>query len=222
MLNENDIALVESHLEGKLSGEELDAFLAREQSDPDFAEYIAFRKKIGDAWTTAGDYLQAKQWVKESLEAKTEKSAVGRTRWYALAAIIVILLGVYLIIKFSTQNLDDTPGFASGNNDVELHPGALIDPKTGIDTLDVKPILRGMINGTIYAITDTLAFSWESEKSFENLIISLEENDSIVMRLSLNKNQKSMSLPPASFKSGSYYWYLDKPKVKGYFKIVNE
>lgn len=224
MLNENDIALVENYLEGKLSGKELESFLDLKEGDPDFAQYIAFRQKIGDAWTTAGDYLEAKQWVKESLQGQyqSKKTNLNRSSWYAMAAVILILLGVYLIVKFSSQTIDETPGFASKNNEIEVNMGVPIEHKASIDTLTSEPLLKGTINGTIYAITDTLSFSWESKKSFKNLIISRIENDSVIMRVPLNKDQFDYYLSPGALASGNYYWYLDKPKVKAFFKIENE
>ena len=68
MVNEHDIELLESYLEGKLQGKELEAFLERQKSDPEFAQFIHVRQMIGDAWTSGAEYLDAKKWVTEAMK----------------------------------------------------------------------------------------------------------------------------------------------------------
>ncbi len=226
MINEHDIELVESYLEGKLEGKDLEAFKEREANDPEFARFIQVRIMIGDAWTSAADYLEAKQWVKETINnhVQTKSRFNNKTIWFSLAAIILILIGVFVIMKIATKNADDQPAYASDTTQVEIdiNQSGPPDQKAGIDTVFTFPVLTGMINNETYTVSDSLVFTWESNVSYSELIIALQSNDSIINTEALDAGQTKFVLMAGLLKPGLYYWCLDKPLVKAYFIIVEE
>lgn len=226
MINDTDIALVERYLEGRLVGDELKAFKQREADDPDFAHYIKVQELVEYTWTSAAEYSEVKQWVADSISHhKESKTRFGkRTIWLSLAAVILILFGVYAILKLGNQDANDQPAFASDTSNVELliQQTGQPDQKAGIDTVFTYPILSGMINNEVSRSTDSLYFSWESNIDHKELFIALAGNDSIVLRTILENGQSSLILNPGSLKSGVYYWGLDNFNVKGHFSILDK
>ena len=227
MVNEHDIELVESYLEGNLQGEELEAFLERQKSDPEFAQFIQVRMMIGDAWTGAADYLEAKKWVSDTIhEHVRNKSRFNRNiLWYSLAALILVFIGIFVILEFSSRGIDDQPTLASDTTliELELNKTGPQDHKASIDSAFIEAVLITPVNNEVYSVTDSLNLIWEfTGFEYKELNICLSINDSSVFTILLEARQTEYLLRSGILMPGTYYWYLDKPVTKGDFEIISE
>jgi len=225
MLKEHDIELVEQFLEGNLEGDELKSFKEREASDPEFARFIKVRLMIGDAWTSASNYIEAKQWVSSTIDKhiKVKSRVKRRNTWFSLAAMIIILLGVYIIMKFGFNSGDDQPSFASDTTLIEINQGIPQDEKANIDTVSYIPGLLAPPHNTSFPLTDSVEFKWEPGETVNFMLcICLAKNDSIVFTVPFENKETKYILEPGQLGAGEYYWYLDYPEYKGHFKIIGE
>lgn len=226
-MNEHDIELVERFLEGKLDDKELAEFQEKKKQDPEFARFVKVHKMIGDAWISAAHYQKSKRWVNETISDHLKRSPVRirRNMYFSLAALVLALLSIFIIMKFSSRNTDDIPVIASDTTttQVELEMNVPPEHKASLDTLYAEPILISPVSDTVFSQNDSLPFTWQpSGTLFRILYIKLIENDSIVLTHELESGQGKLVLPPGKFGSGSYIWYLDIPVVKSHFKIVEE
>ncbi len=94
--------------------------------------------------------------------------------------------------------------------------------KGGIDSLNSTVVLKGTIHGMIFNVSDSLAFSWDIESSYNKLIICHAYNDSVIMSIPVPDGSSGIILAPGSLNAGTYYWNVADSEAKGHFKVVNE
>ena len=112
------IELIERFHEGKLHGQELDAFLERQQTDQDFAkmveDYLETFKSI-DAVGRQGFMTEVAEWEREIAadEQKPTTSMIPSRRLLAVAASILAVILPLAYLYFSSTNADSQALFAS-------------------------------------------------------------------------------------------------------------
>ncbi|MDT8394571.1 MAG: hypothetical protein RQ761_12060 [Bacteroidales bacterium] len=226
MINETDIELAEQYLEGSIEGENLRAFEERLEKEPDLRQFIETRQAIGKAWRGAGEYLEARKWVKNSIDAhvKQKSRSTNRTLWYSIAALIIVSFAIWGVMRLDNGRDEQKPLIAEDTSAIrlEVHPGTEREQKARLDTAKRAPALLSMIEGESSLTSDTITFKWKDGDAFKELFIARTENDSVVYTYNLKPGQHIYILLPGTLQSGSYYWYLDQPLVKGHFIIMEE
>ena len=110
-VNEIDILLIENYLDGNLNAEEIKAFDERLESDKDFTKTFNFRKKMPNLIQNASDYKNVREEVRLEIDKyNTKKIQLNKTLVYSIAASIILLAGIFIVLRFTVFNtIDSSP-----------------------------------------------------------------------------------------------------------------
>ena len=148
MLKEEDIALIDAFINGELGGNELNAFIERRKSDPEFDKEVELLLSISEGY----ERIELKEQMRELEEQfrfnETEVAASSSRRYsieherfnyrkLAIAAGIAALISTPFII----QHFNESPGIDDGKRKYGTPQDTILpnDSIKGIDG-DVLPI----------------------------------------------------------------------------------
>ena len=106
MKTRNDFELIEAFFDDDLSLSEKEIFDEKLKNDPEFAKNFKFRKTIVEHLRKANNYQKTKKNVAGILNARKTISISSKT-YFAIAASILILFGIFIIIKQYDIKNDD-------------------------------------------------------------------------------------------------------------------
>lgn len=164
------------------------------------------QKKLKGLWNDAKRYQKIQDEVRQAINQADETTRIipfYRQRYFAIAATIIILIGVSLILVFIIQN----PFSNSGKND--LTHGNDTTLKLHMD----KPVPKA--RQEIYR--DEIFLKWDNHyDSITHLVILDTKDGKIVFRTEIKPAQQSFLLPKNKLNQGSYNWYVgDNKFTKG-------
>jgi|GEM_PF-6308917 len=99
MNNQEDINFIERYLDGDLNSEELKAFRERMENDLEFMTLCNERINIAEQWALSNEYVKTKGQIRDLIESSKRKSQITRRYFLSLAAVVLILVGIFGILR---------------------------------------------------------------------------------------------------------------------------
>ncbi|MFZ4546140.1 MAG: hypothetical protein ACOYN4_01825 [Bacteroidales bacterium] len=222
----NDINLIESYLEGSLTGKELADFNERIQSDSAFNNLFDQRKLIQESYIEATERNKLKKQIRSIVTNEKRKSSNQR-RKYLIAASLISIMGIASFFLMQTKHTS-TPDLAKqeinyGTDEVISGNENRIVEYGSADTFnkqpDKPPISFLPPEGAIFRKTDTIWF-FPPNATAENQLFITDKTGNIVKKVTLKPTQPDYRVLPDVLKPGTYIWYLSQDKtIKHSFKI---
>ena len=108
-MNEFDphIDLIDRYLRGELHGAELEAFMTKLQSDPDFKLQVEQHEKLAAAVYAFG-HAQMKRYLQEKTRHRGIFNLSSKTWYFAVASVMLIAFSSAIIIWKLNQNAENT------------------------------------------------------------------------------------------------------------------
>lgn len=217
MKDNTDNQLIEDYIDGNLKGAELANFQQRLKSDAELAKAYKLRTKLANLWQQADQYQQTKAQIREVIDFENKSRFFNSRKTYyllAIAASIILLLGVYWFIDSRDKNLKNEMAETAGTIIFQIDkPDKLAEIKYSIQLIspeDMQSFNRG----------DTIEFKWKSavDSTEINLVIKNRNNNEIVFQLTDYTNDQLLFVSD-KLKSGDYEWSVHDTANKRFFTI---
>lgn len=210
---ENDIDLIEKHLEGSLSEKQEITFQERIANDSGFAGLFAERQLLQEAYTEAALRSSIKRNI---FSAMVEERGLTKTRnriWMA-AATLILLATIGSVLIYNSSGRMPEEQYATELNSPENEDREAIQRKSNnmeeysnIDVLVRKESVDDFFPDelTMLKATDTIIFKWPSSLNERYLTIYNGKGE-LVKKATIKKKVNEFILLPGILKPGVYYW----------------
>lgn len=236
--------LIEDFFDGNLNEEELAQFNKRLEKDPEFTKQFNFRKNLAEKWLAAREYETIKDQVGRIIK-ESKSRALFRKYYLPVAASIIILLGIYGVIRLANYN-EDSERIAQDQEEIIIPDTTADSTKKDkllipqIDELEFKAnieyfqdpdsinllmqniTLTTPINNEKYTVSDSIELAWETtiNQEFYLYIFSISE-DTMIFKTRIDLSKGKYLVQSNALEIGSYYWFLVSPEKHGKFIISN-
>lgn len=205
----HDIELIERFLEGSLNGIETEAFMARVEKDPEFAQVFEERKLLQEAYIEAHSRIELKSKIKLVVTAEKLKKANQRKIWLAAASLIVLAtIGSFLIYnsinnkqenQYAKEQTSPEQAIERKNNKMNEYGNMdVVVRKESIDDFFPDEF-------TPLKASDTICFKWPSSMNLRYLTIYNNKGE-LVKKVTIKKKMKEYVVKPGILKPGVYFW----------------
>ncbi len=176
-------------------------FICMEMDDKD----IERQNKLKDLWNDAKQYQETREEVRNALHAfKVMPRTIPfyRHRNFAIAASIVILVGISAILFFVIEK-----PFSDSRSDDLTH---------GNDTTLRLQIDKPVSKASQQIYQDNTLLQWTNiYDTITHLVLVDATDGKIVFRTEIKPAQQNFQIPKNTLKSGKYDWYVgDKKQTK--------
>jgi len=232
-INKNDIDIIEKYLDGELKPEEKKSFEERMQTDQDFKNLIEARNEIRGVWLK----VKIKEAVKEEVKSIYKEGSnqeknflrilpvlVLHYRYYAIAASLLILIGILFSFLFINKGSKDVTVAVTDQNktyqvqkpeDQIYKGGKNIYKGHESIILLIKPD-----SGAILKADKDILFHWKyNADSLTHLTITDENKKLTIFSKKVSLSENRYILPARTLRPGIYSWYVGDVKVKWVFVI---
>lgn len=219
--NEKDMLLIENYLDGKLSGEQQEAFLKRLKNDEGFAETFEFRKKMPGLMKDASNYETTRNEVGMAIrQQKQLVFGVNRNLVFAAAALILVIIGFAAILRFA---IDKDAGQSDQLVDKSLKEVLKIDEPLSFATSAIAPKKLEIISPTKFQVFQTgekIVFKWNSQsRTSGKLSVENYKTKEVVFDVEVFLQDREYIFSSQKPDTGKYTWYLVDTIPKGSFTI---
>jgi hypothetical protein len=161
-------------------------------------------KKLRGLWNDAKRYKEVRDEVRQSLFQSHETRFIipfYRKKYFAIAASLVILIGISAILIFIIHQ----PSSNSGKDELTIGKDTIL--KLQMDKPEAKA------RQEIYR--DELLLQWNNKyDTISHLVVFYSPNGKIVYRKEIKPAQLSYKLPKCLLQPGKYEWYVGDKKFK--------
>ena len=158
MKEDTDNQLIEDYIDGNLKGAELANFQKRLKSDAEFAKAYKLRTKLANLWQQADQYQQTKAQIREVMDTEKKSRFFNHRKAYyllAIAASIILLLGVYWLIDSRDKNLKNEMAETAGTIVFQMDkPDKLAEIQYTVQLISPE-------NEQSFKQGDTIEFRWK-------------------------------------------------------------
>jgi len=230
-MKDKDIQMIEDHIEGNLTGDELVSFNLRLASDSAFAKAYEERKKLAQLWNETREYQATKEFVKDALSNQKPEFFISyRYHLLSVAAALVILIGGYFLLLNERGHQPDGLNGSVAVSDTAKGSDHTIRFKVdepmhlaAIDTVQKNVRLIHPIAGASYKISEPITFMWESDQNLiDTILIRNETSSTVLSRVIVNLSDSAYTMKYPQFDPGYYTWNLTTCDQMGRFTIINE
>lgn len=210
MKNSNfDIELIERFLEGTLNDQEKEAFLARVESEPEFAKKFSARKLLQETYTEATKRIELKKKIRSVVDEEKRKVSNQRKIWLVAASLIVIATIGSLLIYNSRTNKQENQ-YAKEQNSSDQAVQGKQNRMGEYGNMDV--VVRNAAVDDFFPdeftelkSTDTICFRWPSTLT-ERFLTIYNSKGQLVKKVTIKKKVKEYVLMPGILEPGVYFW----------------
>ncbi len=220
-VNEIDILLIENYLDGNLNAEEIKAFNARLESDKDFAKAVEFRKSMPNLIQNAADYKIVREGVRQEIDKyNTKKIQLNKTLVYSIAASIILLAGIFIVLRFTVFNANDSSPIMAESSDTTEQLLKMDKPVEYGDIAieDNAILLLSPKNDEIISDAGQIMFKWKTNLTDSAQLIIIK-NDNIIFEETVLLRSGLLEISELNLRSGVYSWYLNDTIVMATFII---
>lgn len=218
--NEKDMLLIEKYLDGQLLGKELEAFNSRLKTDEDFAMAFELRQKMPALMKDALEFETTREEVRVAIQQEKELIFGFNRNWIYAAATIVILIGLFVVIKLS-NNDESVPGnrIAKENHEEVLKVDHPIN-YAKLNELDEKVELIGPLNFQAFNKGDQVILKWNTEsQDTAKLFLTKFNEKEILFETEILLSNREFILHNPKLSTGNYSWYINDTVLRGSFKV---
>ena len=194
---ENDIELIESFLDNKLSVKEVAEFNERLNADSTFNSLFQFRLKIQESWNEANEFESTKSYLK-NIQMKNTKTNSSKKFYWAIAVAAMLVLIVPLAIKFNKNA-----------NKLQIDD---VEQKATIEFLDQLYKQVYPLQGQVVK-SGNILFTWESALDVKTAIILTEMDSKEVYIISPITSDQKKYLLKDTMPPGKYEWKMEGFKI---------
>ena len=210
MKTENELQLIEDYLDGLLTGEKLEAFNKKIETDTAFAKAFEERKKLERLWKAAEEYRQTKDRVVAIIKKEHNAPLHLLRKYYyiwAFAASVVLLLAVYFLLIRQNGSLP----FKEEKQLAVTDTFAIHKEKPqqfAKLTLLIQPV--SPLSGDTFTTGDSLIFRWKIPDIKREIPFKIINNTTgrTVMDTTVPLPDSLLILPPGRLNAGTYLWYM--------------
>ncbi|MHC1777555.1 MAG: hypothetical protein AB9834_19310 [Lentimicrobium sp.] len=207
--SDNDIELIERFLEGSLNKREEEAFLARLESEPEFAQAFSERKLLQKTYTEATKRIELKKQIRSVVGEEKRRAAYQRKIWLAAASLIVLAtIGSFLIYNARNNGTENqyAKEFPSPDQAVQGKQNKMGE-YGNMDVVERKESVDDFFPDefTPLKASDTICFKWPSSMNLRYLTIYNNKGE-LVKKVTIKKKVKEYVLIPGILKPGVYHW----------------
>jgi hypothetical protein len=207
--SDNEIELIERFLEGSLNEQEKGAFLARVESDPEFAQAFSERKLLQESYTEATRRIELKKQIRSVVGEEKRRASNQRKIWLAAASLIVLAtIGSFLIYNAQNNGTDTQYAKEQPSPDQEVKGKQNKMGEYGnLDVVERKESVDDFFPDefTPLKASDTICFRWPSSLNLRYLTIYNHKGE-LVKKVTIKKKVKEYVLMPGVLKPGVYHW----------------
>jgi hypothetical protein len=217
MKEDTDNQLIEDYIDGNLKGAELANFQKRLKSDAEFAKAYNLRLKLANLWQQADQYQQTKAQIREVMDAEKKSRFFNHRKAYyllAIAASIILLLGVYWLIDSRDKNLKNEMAETAGTIVFQMDkPDKLAEIQYTVQLISPE-------NEQSFKQGDTIEFRWKPSVDTVKvkLLIQKRNNNENVFQLS-NFTADYFLFSTSSLDPGEYVWSVQDSTNSRFFTI---
>lgn len=218
--NEKDMQLIEEYLDGDLSEKDAEAFKIRLKGDEDFARAFELRKKMPTLMKDALEFETTREEVRAAIQQEKMLLFGFNRNWIYAAATIVILIGLFIVIKFTNTN-----EAGPGTQMAEENPKETLkidEPRNYAKLNDLErnvEIVSPIKFQTIKQGSDVI-LKWHSESlGTAKIVVSKFDQDEILFFTEIVLSDHEFVLPDKNLEPGKYTWYINDTILSGSFKV---
>jgi len=219
--NEKDMLLIEDYLDGKLTTETAEEFKKRLKTDNDFAKVFELRKSMPTLLKDAAEFESTREEVRTAIKKQKQAQLSLNRNWLYVAATIVILAGLFLIVRYSIQDAGPGTEMADENNKEMLKTD---EPKNyaKLNTISDKVELISPLDLQDCKIGEKVILKWKTESSGKAvLFVKRIGNSGVLFQSEVPLSEMEFVLEGSFLTKGNYNWYLNDSIEKGSFRIIS-
>lgn len=224
--NEKEMLLIEDYLDGKLKGKELKAFQERLKSDQDFAETLRLRNKMPGLMEDSVEYEEIRLEVGQAIkQQKAMLFGVHRNWIYSAAATIVLLVGIFAILQFTSNDSTSVDGQmveeADSSRKAKTEEVLMVDnPENYASIKNVEVLILSPLDEEQFAPTEKVVLKWESKSTGQAmLIVKNMENGDVIIEEGIRLSNQSFTIKSKILPAGKYTWFINDSIQSGSFVI---
>lgn len=218
--NEKDMQLIEEYLDGNLSKEEVDTFRQRLKNDEDFARAFELRKKMPALMKDALEFETTREEVRAAIQQEKTLIYGFNRNWIYAAATIVILIGLFIVVKFTNTN-DGDPGTQMAED--SQNETLKIDNPTNyakFTEIERNVEIVSPIEFQAFQQGKNVILKWQSESLGTAQIAVLKfGQEEILFFTEIVLSDREFVLPNKNLEPGKYIWYINDTVLSGSFKV---
>lgn len=204
-----DTDLIEQFLEGSLNDHEKEAFLARVNSEPEFARAFAERKFMQETYTEATKRIELKTQI-STVMADEKRRKSGQRRIWLAAASLILLAAIGAVLIYIVTSTGSEKQYAKEQSPPDQAVQGKQNPMGEYGNIDV--LTRKEISDDFFPdeytnikASDTICFKWPASENHRYLTIYNRKGD-LVKKVTIKKKVKEYVMVPGILKPGVYYW----------------
>jgi hypothetical protein len=218
--SEKDMQLIEEYLDGKLSKKEVDTFRQRLKNDKDFAKAFELRKKMPALMKEALEFQSTRDEVRAAIQQEKMLLFGFNRNWFYAAATIVILIGLFVVIKFANTN-DTGPGTQMADD--KQNEVLKIDKPTNyakMNDFDSKVEIVSPTEFQTFRQGNEIVLKWQTESlETAKIVVSKFGQQEVLFFSEIVLSDHEFVLPAKNFEPGKYTWYINDTVLSGSFKV---
>ena len=217
MKENTDNQLIEDYIDGNLKGAELANFQKRLKSDAELAKAYKLRTKLANLWQQADQYQQTREQIREVMDAEKKSRFLNRRKTYyllAIAASIILLLGIYWLFDSRDKNLKNEMAETAGTIIFQ------IDKPDKLAKIHYAVQLISPENKQSFTRGDTIEFRWKPSADTVSVKLWIQKrnnNENVFQQSSLTKDY--MLFSTGNMAPGEYVWSVQDSTNKRFFTI---
>jgi hypothetical protein len=237
-ISDQDFNLLERYFDGELSELEMQQFEKRIKSDETFRNQFDLRTRLPDIYKEARKLQEIKRITAETIgriqnekkglvtdrskpDHETLKKKFFFKRFFAMAASVLVLAGLYSVFVIMKEKNTDQPFTetkikinSSGQAPYKGDSGVLISKNT-----HRKIVVPGQHVSVL--MSDTVIFRWNRNDGRHPISMEINKSgfNTVVFKRIILPGTDSLVLFPGILKPGSYVWQTGQPEIKGTFTI---
>lgn len=231
-MNDNNINQIEKYIDGDLHGEALNSFEKRLKTDKSLAKEYNQRIKFARLWIDADEYSKTKTEIGNIIKNQS-KNIFRIKKFYILsfAATIIILFGVYLLLKHTNNTNENVlenkfanvMDSSSNIEDTIVFKYDKTDKFAKLDTVSGYVNLLFPVNGELIITSQPITFKWKSNSNKNDTLYVINKSDGMtILKIKVALSDTIYTIMHPQIANGNFLWYISDSTNYGKFTLINK